>query len=193
MENTGSTLLYFFIQSVQFSHSVMSNSTIPWTAACQASLSITNSWRLLKLMSIESVIPSNNLILVILFSFCLQSFPASGSFPMSQFYASGGQRVGASASVLPMNIQDWFPRVDWLDLLALQGTLESLLQNYSSKASILWHSAFFTVQLSHPYVTAGKIIALTGWTFVHKVIFLLFNGLSRFARSFHPRSKCLLI
>ena len=193
MENTGSTLLYFFIQSVQFSHSVMSNSTIPWTAACQASLSITNSWRLLKLMSIKSVIPSNNLILVIPFSFCLQSFPASGSFPMCQFYASGGQRVGASASVLPMNIQDWFPRVDWLDLLVLQGTLESLLQNYSSKASILWCSAFFTVQLSHPYVTAGKIIALTRWTFVRKVIFLLFNGLSRFARAFHPRSKCLLI
>ena len=156
MENTGSTLLSFFLQSVQFCHSVMSNSATPWTAACQASLSITNSWRLLKLMSIESVIPSNNLILVIPFSFCLQSFPASGSFPMSQFYASGGQRFGASASVLPINIQDWLPRVDWLDLLALQGTLESLLQNYSSKAFILWRSAFFTVQLLHPYMTAGK-------------------------------------
>ena len=156
MENTGSTLLSFFLQSVQFSHSVMSNSATPWTAACQASLSITNSWRLLKLMSIESVIPSKNLILVIPFSFCLQSFPASGSFPMSQFYASDGQRFGASASVLPMNIQDWFPRVDWLDLLALQGTLECLLQNYSSKALILWRSAFFTVQLLHPYMAAGK-------------------------------------
>ena len=106
MENTVSTLLYFFLQSAQFSHSVMSNSATPWTAVYQASLSITNSWRLLKLMSIESVIPSNSLILIISFSFCLQSFPASGSFPMSQFYSSGGQTIGASASVLPMNIQD---------------------------------------------------------------------------------------
>ena len=100
---------------------------------------------------------------VVPFSSCLQSFPASGSFPVSWFFTSGGQRVGisATASVLPMNIQDWFPlRMDWLDLLALQGILKSLLQHHSSKASILQHSAFFTVQLSHPYMTTGKTRAL---------------------------------
>ena len=106
------------------------------------------------------------------FSFsCLQSFPASGSFPMSQFCASGGQSIGvsASASVLPMNIQDWFSfRMDWFDVLAVQGTLKSLLQHHSSKASILQHSAFSMVQLSHPYMTTGKTIALTRRTFVGK-------------------------
>ena len=103
---------------------------------------------------------------------CLQSCPASGSFPMSQFFASGGQSIGVSASaiVLPMNIQDWFP-LGFTGLISLQckeGTLKSLLQHYSSKASVLWHSAFFMIQLSHPYMTAGKIIALTKWTFVSK-------------------------
>ena len=96
---------------------------------------------------------------VIPFSFCLQSFPASGSFPMSQFFASGDQSIGvsASASVLPMHIQEWF-LLGWADwnFLAVQGTLKSLLQNHSSKASILRHSAFFIVQLSHPYMTTGK-------------------------------------
>ena len=101
---------------------------------------------------------------VILFSFWLQSFPPSGSFPMSWLFASGGQSTGVSAStsVLPMNTQDWSPfRVDWLDLLAVQGTLKSLLQHHSSKASILRRLAFFFVQLSHPYMTTGKTIALT--------------------------------
>ena len=90
---------------------------------------------------------------VVPFSFCPQSFPASGSFPMSQFFAWGGQSIGvsASASVLPMNTQDWSPLgMDWLDLLAVQGTLKSLLQHHSSKSSILQCSAFFTIQLSHP-------------------------------------------
>ena len=93
---------------------------------------------------------------VVPFSSCLQSFPASGSFPMSQFFASGGQSFGASAStsVLPMNIQDFM--MDWLDLLIVQGTLKSLLQHYSSNASILQCSAFFIVQLSHPYITTRK-------------------------------------
>ena len=111
---------------------------IPCTAARQASLSNTNSQSLLKLMSIESVMPSNHLILYHLFSSCPQSFPASGSFPMSQFFASGGQSIGvsASASVLPINIQDWFCLgFDWLDLLAVQGTLKSFLYHHSSKAS----------------------------------------------------------
>ena len=84
-------------------------------------------------------------------------------------------------------------RMDWLDLLAVQGTLKSLLQHHSSKASILWHSTFFVVQLSHPYVTTGKTIALTRWTFVGKVMSLLFNMLSRLVIAFLPRSKCLLI
>ena len=126
-----------------------------------------------------------------------QSFPAARSFPMSQFFASGGQSIGVSASmsVLPMNIQDWFPkfRIDWLDLLAVQGTLKSLLQHHSSKASILRRSAFFTVQLSHPYMTPGKTIALTRCTFVGKVISLLFNMLSSLFITFLPRSKRLLI
>ena len=134
----------------------------PWTAARQASLSITNSRGLLKLTSIGSVMPSNHLISVVPFS-CLQSFPPSGSFPMSQFFTSGGQSIGASASasVLPMNSGLMSFRMDWLDLLAVQGTLKSLLQHHSLKASILWISAFFIVQLSHPYMTTGKIIALT--------------------------------
>ena len=84
-------------------------------------------------------------------------------------------------------------RMDWLDLLAVQGTLKSLLQHHSSKASILWHSAFFTVQISHPYMTTGKTIALTRWTFVGKVMSLLLNMLSRLVTTFLPRSKCLLI
>ena len=107
--------------SVQFSHSVVSNSVIPWTAAHQTSLSITNSWSLLKLTSVDSVMPSKHLILCRPFSSCLQSFPVSGSFPMIQFFASGGQSIGtsASASVLPMNIQDWFP-LGWTGWIPLQ-------------------------------------------------------------------------
>ena len=99
---------------------------------------------------------------VVPFSSCLQSFLASGSFPM-RFFASGVQNIGvsASASVFPMNIQDLFVLDDWLHLLAVQGTLKSLLHHYSSKASILWRSVFFMVQLSHPYITTGKHIALT--------------------------------
>ena len=116
---------------------------------------------------------------VVPFSSCLQSFPASGSLKISQLFATGDQSIGVSAStsVLPMNTQDWSIsfRMDWLDLLAVQGTLKSLLQHYSSKASILRHSAFFIVQLSHPYTTTGKTIALTRWTFVDKVMSLLFN------------------
>ena len=110
---------------------------------------------------------------VIPFSSCLQSFPASGSFLINQSFVSGGQSTGASAlaSVLPMNIQHWFP-LGWtgLIILAVQGTLKSLLQHHSSKASILWCSAFLMVQLSHPYMTTRKTIALTRWTFVGKVM-----------------------
>ena len=108
---------------------------------------------------------------------------------MSHFFVSCGQSIGvsASASVLPVNIQDWF------DLLAVRGTIKSLLQHHSSKASILQGSAFFIVQLSHTYMTMGKTIAFSKWTFVGKVMSLLFNMLSRLVITFFPRSKCLLI
>ena len=121
-------------------------------------------------------------------------FPASASFPMSCLFISGGQSIGASvsASVPPMNIQSWF-KIDWFDFLAVQGTLKSLLQHHSSEASILQHSAFFMVQLLHPYMTTGKTIALTRWIFVRKVISLLFNILSRFIIAFLSRSKGLWI
>ena len=151
----------------------------PWTAACQASLSITNSLSLLKLMSIELVTPSNNLILCLPFSSYLHSFPASGSFPMSQFFASDGQSIGASASasVLPRIFRTDFFKIDWFKILAFQGTLKGLLQHHSLKASILWHSGFFIDQLSHPFLTIGKTIALSSQSFVGKVM-SLFNMLS---------------
>ena len=132
---------------------------------------------------------------VVPFSSCPQYFPASSSFQMSQFLASDGQSIGASASasVLPVNIQDWFP-LGFTGWISFQSKgFSSLLQHHSSKASILWHSAFFLVQLSHPYMTTGKPIAFTRWTFVGKVMALLFNMLSRLAITFLPRSKCLLI
>ena len=115
---------------------------------------------------------------------------------MSQFFALGGQSTGVSAStsVLTMNIQGLVSfRIDWLDLLAGQRTLKSLLQHHSSRESIFWSSAFFTVQLSHPYMTTGKTIALTGQTFVGKVMSLLFNIVSRLVITFFSRSKHLLI
>ena len=162
-----------------------------WTAAGQASLSITNSWSLLKLTSVESVMPSNHLI-----TFCFQSFPASWSFPVSQFFASGGQSIGASAStsVLPMNIQDWFP-LGWTGWIFLPSKgLSRVFSNTTvQKHQFFWHSALFMVQLSHPYMTTGKTIPLTGWTFVGKVMSLLCNMLSRLVITFLPRSKHLLI
>ena len=116
---------------------------------------------------------------VVPFSSCLQSFPASGSFQISQFFASGGQRIGvlASTSVLAINIQDWFP-LGWNGWISLQSKgLSRVLQYHSLKSSIFWHSAFFIVQLSHPHMTAGKTIALTRQTFVGKVASLFFNKL----------------
>ena len=132
---------------------------------------------------------------VVPFSSCLQFFQASGYFLMSQFFTSGGQSIGVSASVsvLPMNNQDWSP-LGWTGWTSLQSTgLSSLLQHHSSKASILRHSALFIVQLSHPYMTTGKTIALRRQTFVGKVMSLLFNMLSRLVITFLPRSKHLLI
>ena len=114
---------------------------------------------------------------VIPFSSRLQSFPASGSFQMSQLFTSSGLSIGisASTSVLPMNAQDWSFRMDWLDLLAVQGTLKKLLQHHSSEASIIQCSAFFIVQLSHPYMTAGKTIALTRRTFVGLISYVFYT------------------
>ena len=144
--------------SSQWCHPTISSSVVPFCRWCHTTIS-------------SSVIP---------FSFCLQSFPASRSFPAGKFIALGGQSIvaSASASVLPVNILDWL--ISWFDLLAVQRTLKSLLQYHSSNASILWcsasnasilwRSAFFTVQLSHPYMTTGKAIDLTGWTFVSKVM-----------------------
>ena len=134
---------------------------------------------------------------VVPFSSCPKSLPASGSFPMNQLFSWGGWSIGVSAlaSFLPKNIQDWSPLewTDWISLKGVQGTLKSLLQHHSSKASTLQCSAFFTVQLSHPYMTTRKIIALTKWTFVGKVMSLLLNMLSRLVITFLPRSKRLLI
>ena len=148
--------------SVQLSCSVMSDSAIPWTAARQASLSITNSQSLLKLMSIELVMPSNHLIL------CPPLLPLS-IFPSIKVISSESvlhirwPYWSFSFSISPSNEYSGLIsfRMDWLDLLAVQRTLKSLLQHHSSKASILWCSAFFLVQLSHPYMTTGKTIALT--------------------------------
>ena len=127
---------------------------------------------------------------------CLQSFPASGSFPMSQFFTSGVQSIGASASslVLPMDIQDWYPLgLTGLIFLQSRGLSRVFSKHRSSKASVLQCSAFFMVQLSHPYMTIGKTIVLTRKVFVSKVMSLLFNMLSRLVIIFLPRSNCLLI
>ena len=159
----------------------------PWTAARQVSLSITNSRSSLKLTSIELVMPFNHLILCHPFLLMPSIFPSIRSFPTSQFFISSGQSIeaSASASILPMNIQDWFP-LGWTGWMSFQS--KELSRVFSSKASILWCSAFFIVQLSHPYVTTGKTIAWTRWTFVGKVMFLLFNMLSRLVIPFLLRS-----
>ena len=168
--------------SVQFSRSVMSDSATPWIAARQSPLSITSSQSLLKLMSIESVKPSSHLILchpLLLLPPILPSIRVFSS--ESTLHMRWSKYWSFSFSISPSNEhpgQISF-RMDWLDLLAVQGTLKSLLQHHSSKASTLQCSAFFTVQLSHPYMTNGKTIALTRRTFVDKVMSLLFNMLSR--------------
>ena len=149
---------------VQFSHSVMSDSVTPWPAACQASLSITNSQSLLKLMSIESVMPSNHLILCCPLLIPPSIFPSnrvSGSFQMSQLFVSSGQSIGVSTStsVLPINIQDWFPLgwTGWISLLS-KG-LSRVFSNHSSKASILWHSAFFIVLKTVHFSVESDLVA----------------------------------
>ena len=168
----------------------------PWTAAHQASLSITSSWNLLKLMSIESVMPSNHLILwhpLLLLPSIFPSIRVNSNESVSRIKWS--KYWSYSFSISPSNEYSGLIsfRKDWLDFLEVQGTLKSLLQHHNSKASILLCSAFFIVQLSHPYMTTGKSIALTTQTFVGKVMSLLFNMLPRLVITFLPRSKHLLI
>ena len=152
--------------------------TTPWTAACQASLSTTNSRSLLKLMSIESVMPSNHLILCGPFLLPPSIFPSIRVFSNELVLCIRWPKYWSfSFNISPSNEYPGLIsfRIDWLDLLAVQGTLKSLLQHHSSKALIILHSAFFIVQLSYPYMTTGKTIALTRWTFVGKVMSLHFN------------------
>ena len=162
----------------------------------QASLSITNSQSSLKLTSIESVMPSSHLILCRPLLLLPPVPPSIRVFSNeSTLHTRWPKYWSFSFSISPSNEHPG-PiafRMDWLDLLAVQGTPKSLLQHHSSKASILWCLAFFTVQLSHPYMTTGKTIALTRWTFVGKVMSLVFNMLSRLVITFLPRSKRLLI
>ena len=183
--------IHFICSSVQFSHSAMSDSLQPYTLQpARPPCPSTNPgvypnsypssrWRHLSISS--SIIP---------FSSCPQSFPASGSFhirwPMCWSFSFSLSPSNEYSGLISFSM-------DWLGLLAVQGTLKSLLQHHSSKASILRNSAFFIVQLSHPYMTTGKTIALTRWTFVDKVMSLLFTMLSRLVITFLPRSKRLLI
>ena len=188
--------------SVQFSSvqfSLLSRVRIfatPWTAARQTSPSITNLRILPKLMPIELVMPSNHFILCCPLLLLPSIFLSIRVFSNKLVFCIRWPKYWSfSFNVSPSNVHPGqiSLRMDWLDLLALKGTVKSLLQHHSSKASILQRSAFFIVQLSHPYTTAGKTIALTRWTFVGKVMSLLFNMLSRLVITFLPRSKCLLI
>ena len=188
------------ISSVQFSSVQLLSRVLlyvtPWTAACQASLSITKSQSLLKLMSTVSVMPSNYLIV------CHPLLLPPSIFPSIRVFSNESaldirwpKYWSFSFNISPSNEHPGLIsyRMNWLDHLVVRGTLKSLLKRHSSKASILQHSAFFTIQLSHPYMTTGKMIALTRGAFVGKVMALLFNMLSRLVITFCPRSKCLLI
>ena len=168
----------------------------PWTAALHASLFITNSRSSLKLTSIESVMPSSHLILyrpLLLLPLIPPSIRVFSNESILRM--RWPKNWNFSFSIIPSKEHPGLIsfRMDWLDLLSVQGTLRSLLQHHSSKASILRHSAFFTVQLSHPFMTTGKTIALTRRTFVGKVMSLLLNMLSRLVITFLPRNKRLLI
>ena len=165
-------------------------------AACQASLSISNSWSLLKLMSIKLVMPSKRLILCHPLLLLPSIFPSTRVISSeSALHIQWPKYWSCSFNINPSSEYSGLIsfRIDWLDLLPVQGTLKSLLQYHSSKASILQCSGFFPVQLSHPYVTTGKTIALIRWTFIGKVMSLLFNMLSRLVITSLPRSKHLLI
>ena len=187
------TIVNLLFSSVQSLRHVRLFAT-PWTAARQVSLSITYSRSPSKLMFIELVIPSNHLI------FCHPLLLLPSIFPSIRVFSNESvlhikwpKDWSFFFSISPSNVYSGLIsfRMDWLDLLAVQGTLKSLLPHHSSKASILQHSAFFIVQLSHPYMTSGKTIALTRWTLVSRVMSLLFNILSRLVIAFLPRSKHL--
>ena len=189
-------LYYESFKRLQFSSVTQSHPTLcnPMDCSTPGRPVITNSRSLLKLMSIELVMPSNHLIL------CHPLLLPPSIFP--SIFSNGSalpirwpKYWSFSSSISPSNECSGLVsfRIDQLDFFAVQGTLKSLLQHHSSKASILWHSAFFMVQLSHPYKNTGKTIALTRWTFVGKVMSLLFNLLSRLVITFLPRSKRLLI
>ena len=174
------------LQSVQLLSHVRLFAT-PWTAIRQTSLSITNSCGLLRLMSIQSAMPSNHLIL------CRSLFLLPSIRPSIRVFSKESvlhirwpKYWSFSVSISPSNKYSGLItfRIDWLDLLAVQGTLKSILQHHSSKVSILWHSGFFIIQLSHPYMTTGKTKALSRWTSVGKVMSLLFNMLSRLVTAF---------
>ena len=188
-------IIFNNLQSVQ-SLSHVRLFVTPWTAARQASLSITNTWNLLKLMSIVLVMPSNHLIFCCPLRLWPSIFPSVRVFSNELVLHIWRPKYWSFCfSFSPSNEYSGLIslRIDWLDLFAVQGTLKSLLRYHSSKASILRCSAFFIVQLSHPYMTTGKTIALIRRAFVGKVMSLLFNMLSRLVIAFLPRSKHLLI
>ena len=187
-------LLNIFVVVQSLSHVQLF--AIPWTEAYQASLSFTISWSLLRLMSIELVMPSSHLILchpLLLLPLVLPSIRVFSN--TSTLCIRWPKYWSFSFRISPFNEYSGLVScmIDWFDLLVVQGALKSLLQHHSSKASILWHMVIFIVQLSHPYMTIGKTIALTIHTFVGKVMSLLFNMLSTFVIAFLLRRKCLLI
>ena len=178
--------------SVQFSCSVVSDSTTLWTAARQASLSITNSWSMLKLMSFQLEMPSNHLILCHPLLLLPSIFHSIRVFSNESILRIRWPKYWSfSFCISPSNEYSGLIsfRRDWFDLLAVQVTLKSILQYHSSKTSIFRHSVFFIFRLSYPYMTTGKTIALIRWTFVGKIMSLLFNMLSRLVIAFLPRSK----
>ena len=184
---------YFMFSSVAQSCPTLCD---PMNHSMPGLLSITNSRSSLKLTSIKSVMPSNHLILHHPLLRLPSIFPSIRVFSnVSALHIRQPEYWSFSFNISPSNEHPGliFFRMDWLDLLAVQGTLKSLLQHHSSKASVLWHSAFFIVQRSHPYMTTGKTITLARWTFVGKVMSLLLNMLSRLVITFLPRSKCLSI
>ena len=193
------TKTYRLYWNLKFLSSVQSLSRVwlfvtPWTAARQASLFITNSQSPPKPMSIKSVMLSNHLILCHPLLLLPSIFPSIRVFSNESALCIRWPKYWSfSFNISPTNEHPGLISfsMDWLDLTAVQGPLKSLLQHYSSKASILWCSAFFIVQLSHSYMTTGKTIALTRWTFVDKVMSLLLNMLSRLVITFLPRSKFL--
>ena len=194
-----SLVLYFLAISKILISSVQSLSHVwlfatQWTAARQASLSITNTRSAPKPISIESVMPSNHIILCRPLLFLPSIFPSIGVFSNESALHIRWPKYWEfqfQHQFFQWIFKTDLLRMDWLDLLEVQGTLKSLLQHYSSKASVLRCSAFFVIQLSSPYVTTGKTIALTRQTFVSKVMSLLFNMLTRFVIAFLPRRKCL--